>query len=882
MTPRVLLHRLAALVRARRLDRELDGEMQAHLELAERDAIAAGLSPENARRAARRAFGNIERIREEHRDRRSARWIEMLAKDLRYGLLLLRRDPTFTLVAVGVMALGIGANTAMFSLVDAVLLRPLPYPEPERIVRVLEAPSPTGRNGITTLNFLDWKRLSTSFEALSAVRGLNASLTGEGDATRLGGALVSPDYFEVFGITPAIGRTFRPDEDQLGANQVVVLSHAVWQSRFGGDPGILNRTITLDGEPHQVIGVLPAGSFDRGDEIFWKPLTFAPDQRTRDYHWLGAVGRLKRGVTLEQARQEMLAVSESLVPLQPAWKQTWRVAIDPFDQGVNDTLRQSIVVAFGAVVMVLLIASANTANLLLARSVARRQEMAVRAALGASRSRLVAQVLAETVVLCGIGATIGVGLAYLLIEASVPLLADTIPPTAAVVIDRRVLAFATVAALAVSLVVGLLPSRQMSAFGFSPALNLAARGSSSREGVRRTIVVAEVAISLMLICGAVLMFKSLFKLRNVDAGVRIDNVITMSIDLPLAGYPGASRAAGFAEQVVERLRAVPGVERAAIATDVPLLGVRQGHSIGIPGSDESIGARFKRVDPAYFATLDIPLVAGRGFESRDREGAPRVVIVNEALAARLAERMGLTDPKQIVGRVARVTAPPYENRGQQGRREDAEIVGIIRNERVGSLDAPIIEVHYVSILQAPRREMKLLVRTRNDPAAAIPAIRDTLRQIDSTLPLGDVRTMAQVKALTLTGRTQPAWIIGAFAGVAALLAALGLYGVLSHAVNQRRREIGIRMALGAGPGDVLAHVLKGAGWMVAVGLAIGLAGAFGLTRILTTLLFEVSTLDPGAFALAGGAMALVALFAVLVPASRASRVDPVSALRVET
>jgi len=881
MTPG-LVRRLLALFRSRRLDRELEGEMQAHLELAERDAMAAGLSRDEARLAARRAFGSVERIREEHRDRCSVRWLENLGKDFRYGLLMLRRDPGFAFVAIGVMAIGIGANTAMFSLVDGVLLKPLPYPDPERIVRVMEAPTPSTRNGIATLNFLDWKRLSTSFEALSATRGLSAALTGQGDPARLNGMLVSPDFFDVFGIKPALGRSFRGGEDQSGANQVVVISHATWLSRFAGDPAILNRSILLDGEPHQVIGVLPAGSFDRAQASFWKPLTFAPEQRTRNYHWLGAVGRLKPGVTLNQARQKMLAVSESLASEQPAFKKDWRVALDPFDQGlVGATLRQSILVAFGAVVMVLLIASANIANLMLAKGVARRQEIAVRAALGASRGRLVAQVLTESFVLCLIGATVGVGLAHLLIQASIPLLGDTIPSTSSVVLDLRVLGFAAAAAVCVSLLVGLLPSLQMSSGRLSPALNLATRGSSSREGMRRTIVVAEVAVSLMLICGAVLIFKSLFKLQNVDTGVRIDNVITMSVDLSLVTYPNSERASQFAEQVAERLQAIPGVERAAVSTDVPLLGVRQGDAVTVPGTEAGIGSRFKRVDPNYFATLDIPILAGRGFTASDRAGAPRVAVVNEALARRLAERFGVADPAQTVGRVVRLNTPMYENRGQSGKAEDVEIVGMIRNERVNDLETPTPDVVYVSLLQVPRREIKLLVRTITDPALAMPAIREAVRQVDPMLPLGDVRTMTQVKELVLSGRAQPAWIIGAFAGVAALLAALGLYGVLSHAVNQRRREIGIRMALGASTGRVLAHVVRNALAMVLIGLVLGVAGALALTRVMQTLLFEVSALDPLAFAIAAVSMVIVALLAALIPASRAARVDPVTALRNE-
>jgi predicted permease len=880
MMPPRLAQRVLALVRSRRLEAELDDEVAAHLELAERDALAAGLSPEEARRDARRRFGNIGRIKEEHRDQRSARWIETLGKDMRYGVLLLRRDPVFAIVAISIMAIGIGANTAMFSLVDAVFLKPLPYPEAERIVWVLDAPSPDSRNGVSTLDFLDWKRLSRSFEALSAIRGLNVALTGEGDPVRLAGTLVSSDYFDVFGVKAAVGRTFLPTEDQPGANQVIVISYGTWQGRFGGDPNILNRDILLDGEPHRVVGILPPGSFDRETSAFWKPIVFAPDQRTRDYAWLGSIGRLRRGVTLEQAREDMRAVRASLAPVEPPRKKDWGIGVDRYDQQfVNDTLRQSIVVAFGAVVMVLLIASANIANLLLSKGIARRKEMAVRSALGATRGRLVSQVLTESLVLCLLGGTAGVGLAYLLVRAAAPVMASTLPPTAALTVDPRVVGFAAAVAIGVSLLVGLLPAVQLSSGKLSHTLNMASRGSSGRDGIRRAIVVAEVAISLVLICGAALMMKSLLKLQRVDPGVRVDNVITMSADLPFGTYPDAERAVQFIERVTERLQSIPGVDRAAVSTDVPLLGVRQGESLTVPGSPNSIGVRFKRVDPSYFATLDIPVLAGRGFTPRDRAGAPRVVIVNETLAGKVAQRLGLSNPAATIGRIIQLPTPKYENRGQSGTVEDVQIVGMIRNERVRDLDVPVPEVAYVSLLQAPRREIKLIVRTRSESASVMPAIREAVGQVDPRLPLGDIRSMADVKQLTLSGRTQPAWIIGAFAVMASLLAALGLYGVLSHAVNQRRREIGIRMALGAAKGDVLTHVMRSAAWMVCIGLAIGCAGAFALTRVMKSLLFEVSPLDPLSLTLAAGLMAAIGVIAALMPARRAAGVDPAIALR---
>ncbi|HEY7058695.1 MAG TPA: ABC transporter permease [Vicinamibacterales bacterium] len=879
-----LIRRLVAMLRRRRLERELEGEVLAHLELAEMDARAAGLSPEEARRVARRRFGNIERMKDEHRDRRSVRWIETLAADVRYGLVLLRRDLLFACVAVSVMAIGIGANTAMFSLTDALLLKPLPYPEPERIVRVWEQPPPDSRNGTTTLNFLDWKRLSTSFAALSAVRGLSAALTGQGDPVRLDGVLVSADYFDVFGLKPALGRAFLPGDDQPGAPRVVVLSYATWQGRFGGDPTLLNRDIMLDGEPHQVVGILPPTSASPFTDLnsFWKPLVFAPEQRTRDYHWLSVVGRLRRSVSLQQAQEEMRAIAANLSPLQPAWKRDWSIKIDPFDQDLVDSnLRQSIIVACGAVLMVLLIASANIANLLLARGVVRRREMAVRTALGASRGRLVAQVLTESLVLSLFGGLAGVGLAYLLIHVAAPLTSTTVPSAVAVTLDMRVFTFAAAVTIGVSLLVGILPALQMSASRPSQALNLATRGASGREGVRRAIVVAEVAVSLMLICGALLLFKSLFRLQHVDPGVRVDNVITMSADLSFATYPEPPAAVRFIDSVVERLQAIPGVESASVSTDVPMLGVRQGDSVTLPRDTGlwNAGVRFKRVDPNYFSTLDIPMLAGRAFAPSDRLSAPRVAIVNESLARRLAGKLGLRDPSGLVGRTVRVGNPLYENRGQTGSRSDVEIVGMIRDERVGDLDAPTPDVIYVALLQSPRRELRLIVRTRDDPSSMMPSIRQAVGAVDPRLPLGNVRTMAEVKQLTLAQKTEPAWIIGAFAGVATLLAALGLYGVLSHAVNQRRREIGIRMALGAASGDVLTHVLRNATRLIIVGLTVGLVGALALTRVMSTLLFQVSAMDPIAFTLAVVSMILVGLVAALIPATRASHVDPAVALR---
>ncbi len=876
MRLRTAAARLLALFREGKLDRELEGEIQAHLELAERDAIAAGVMPEEARQAARRSFGGIEQMKEEHRDGRSVRWMENLLRDVRYGMAALARDPGFAAVTIGLLALGIGANTAMFSIVDAVLLKPLPFPEPERMVRLWETPTPTQHNNTTTLTFLDWKRQGGIFEALSMEESVRAAVATGADTARLSGKLVSADYFDVFGVKARIGRTFASDEDEPGATPVVVVSYRLWQTQFGGDPGVLNRDLVLDGEPHRIIGVLPPGSFDRNEARFWKPLIFSADQLNRRQHWLHVIGRLRAGVSIEQARAEMNSLRASLGAVIP--QKELGFAVDPFAQMlVGDTLRRSIYLAFGAVLLVLLIACANVANLVLAKGATRRKEMALRAALGAGRGRLIAQLLTESLVLCLLGGAAGVAVGALLLRAAAPLVAASLPFTAELTLDPRLLGFAAAAVMAVLILTGLLPSWQTSFGKLANSLNQAARGSSgSSAAVRRTIVVAEVAASVVLICAAALLFKSLAKLQQVDAGVRIDHVITMSTDLPSAAYPTPESAATFYEAVVRRLRSVPGVEQAAISLDLPLQGVRWGEWISLPGVKEALLVRVKMVDPWYFATLEIPVESGRGIEARDRAGAPPVMVINQEVARHLSSRFEVANP---VGRAVGIRLPGYGPVPESA--VNVQIVGVIRSERTGGLHAPVEPVVYVPLAQVPRQDISLVVRTRTEPTAAMSGIREAMRQLDPHLPLGEVRTMEQVKERSMLWAAEPTWVVGAFAGVAALLAALGLYGVLAHAVTEQRREIGIRMALGAGSGDVFSHIFRSAFSMLAVGLAAGLAGAFALTRMLHSLLFQVSALDPVALVVACVVMALVGVLAAAIPASRAARVDPMKVLRDE-
>jgi putative ABC transport system permease protein len=882
------LSRVAALLRPGTLDADLDREILAHLDLAERDALATGMSPEQARIEARRRFGGVAQMKDAHRDHRTARWIETFLKDLRYGLVSLVHAPGFAVVAIGVLAVGIGAATAMFSVLDSVLLRPMPYSDPDRIVRIWETPTPTTVNQTTNGFFYEWRRRSTSFEAMAANRPSRFNLIIGGEPTRLSGLLATADYFDVFRVKALMGRTFSLGDDQPGAVPVVVLSHAAWQQRFGGDPNILSRDLLFDEQRYRVIGVLPPGSFDREpthngpNELadFWIPLVFTPDDLTRAEHQNDVVARLRAGVTLAQAQQEMLAIRAGLATVTPTYKKDWSVAVEPFDlRLVGDGLRRTLYVSFGAVLFVLLITSANIANLLLAKGAARSKEMAVRAALGASRGRLLTQLLTESLVLCSLGGVGGVVVAWLLMQAATPILPTDLPSYADVALSWRVLGFTSAIALGASLIVGTFPSIRASSVAPGSAMSQGARGSSaSHEGLRRGLVIAEVAVSIVLMCGALLLFKSLVKMQRVAIGAGVDNVLTMSADLPRSSYPTPARAVQFMDDAVARLSAVPGVILTSVSSDLPL-GGSGGESLTLPGRMERVLVRFKRIDSEYFRALAIPLIAGRAIGMHDRAGAPLSVVINDTLARRLGG-LGMTNP---VGKTIRLPALAYEPR-LGAARVDFQIVGVVQNERIRSdLRLPIDaeSAVYVALAQFPKQELKIIVRTSGDPSAVWTGIREAMKAIDPQLPLGDVRTMAQVKARSLSGVSVPTWVIGTFAAIAVLLSALGLYGVLAHSVTRQRREIGIRMALGASSRDVLMHVVSNASAMVLIGLAAGFAGAFGLTRLTKALLYDVSPLDPAVFVGAGLTMIGVSLLAALLPAFRATRVDPTTALRAE-
>lgn len=877
MTIRRAIARFLALTQKKRLERELEQDIRAHLELAERDGLARGLSPEEARLSARRSFGGVEQVKEEHRDRRGIRWIEVLLSDLRHGLALLTRSPGFTAAVVSVLAVGIGATVAMFSIFDEILLKPLPFSEPDRIVSVWEAPRPGAMNATSGPDFVDWRRLGSAFEALSAEHPISMARTGDGDPARLSGKEVTADYFRVFGVGARLGRTFRTEDERPENVRVIVLSYATWQNDFGDDPDILRRRPILDGESHQIVGVLQPGAFDRDRTQFWKPLAVATDQQ-RDMHWLTVYGRLRGDASLAEAREQMRAIHAALLDTKAVNNREGTIVVEPLARVLTGPgLRHSVSVVFGAVAMVLLIACANVVNLLLAKGATRRRELAVRAALGAGRGRLIAQLLTESFLLCFLGGAAGVVLGDVLIREAKPMLATTLPFTADLSLDFRVLAFGAMVSVGVGLLAASIPAFQTSLGNLDESMSRSTRGSSDGFArIRRGIVVGEVALSLVLLCGALLLFRSLVKLQQLDTGVLIERVTAMSIDLPVAAYSTPQRAALFYQALAERVRAAPGVVHAGITTHLPLRWIGNGEGIDVSGSEKLVRVRFKRVDPGYFTTLGIPILAGRGVTSQDREGTQRIIVINQALATRLADAAGLRDP---IGKTVRLTSSGYLNQGMF--MAEVMIAGVIRNERVASPGMPDPPVAYAPLAQVPDPGINLIVRSRYDADAVVPAIRQALHDVDPNLPLGEVATMEQVRDDTLSGTSRPAWIIGAFAGVAIILAGIGLYGVISHAVSLRRREIGIRMALGARPRDVVAEVLRNAAALVGVGLVLGLSGALVLTRLMTGLLFDVSPLDPTAFLLACVSMALIGLFAGYFPASGAARVDPVETLRDE-
>jgi putative ABC transport system permease protein len=806
-------------------------------------------------------------------------------QDLRFGLRTLAKSPGFTSVVVLTLALGIGANTAIFSYVDAVLMKPLPYRDPDQLVMLWEQRPDGGRNGISTLNFLDWKNHSTAFQSMAAVTGDGRTLTGVAEPVRLRTARVSASYFDVFGTRAVLGRTFAAREDQPGNDRVVVLSHRIWEARFGADRGILGRAINLDGEPYIVVGVLPAAAaYDRGWPDIWIPLAFKSAERTRDFHWLRAFGRLKSGFSVEKASAEMKSIAAAIARDYPESNKGWSVITDRFaDRVVPSGLRKSLLVLMSAVAMVLLIGCVNVANLLLARAASREREVAIRSSLGARPARLVRQFLTESLLLSLCGALLGLAIAYGLIaalRAALPPFA--LPAEASVSIDGRVLAFTMAVTLTTAVLFGIAPALSAARKNVVSALKEGGRGASAGAAparLRGVLVTVEMALAFVLLAGAGLLIRSFFALQNVDPGFESTNVVTMGLSVSSKRVTDPDRLAAYQREVMAEVQALPGVRSVALTSALPLQGWGYGMPYQIAGRPEvdranRRGGFFKMVTPSYFSALGIRLRQGRFLSVLDRKGAAPAAVINETFAKR--DFPG-EDP---IGRRVLVQEI-IPGRPELGPEIAWEIVGVIADEKIGGLDDRESAGMYVPLWQSPNYNTSLVIRTELDPQRSLKAIEDRVHRLDPNQALTDVRTMEQIKSESVATTRLRTILLAVFASFAVLLSAVGVYGVISYSVVSRTHELGIRSALGASVSHLVRLVIKSGMTMSLIGLAIGLGGAFGATRLLASLLFDVTPNDIPTLAGVAAVLVLVALLACYVPARRATRVDPMEALRCE-
>jgi putative ABC transport system permease protein len=881
-TLRCWLLRLTSPLRSRQSERELADELDSHLCFHIEDNLRAGMTPEEARRQALIKLGGVEQTKQEYRDRRGLPTLRTFWQGIRLSLRTLRKNPGFASVAVLTLALGIGANTAMFSVVYGALLAPLPYPKPDQLVMVWSQVN-GHRNSISTADFLDWQRESSAFQDLVAWSNGTYSLSSSSRPEVLTARIVSPDFFTMQGIPIALGRGFLAAEGTPGNDHVVIMTHRLWQTRFGGDPSIVGRQIRLNGESYAVVGVLSAGMSDRFESQIFIPLAFIPQQITRDYRWLVVMGRLKPGVSIAQANADMDSVTHHMAETYPASDGGWSARVEALrnDFTGQDTIKD-LWLLLGAVGFVLLIACANVANLLLARATIRRREVAIRSALGATRSQLFTQFLAESLALSVIGGVLGIGLAWALLHAIVALLPPySIPTEADVSLNLSVLVFSAVATLLAGVLCGCAPAWQSSHRSPNDVLKEGGRtgAGAGRHGVRRALVVTEFALALALLSGAALVLHSFWKLARADLGFRQDHLLTFRLPVGATRLSNADQINAFYRQLLDKIEAIPGVSSATVATGAPILGdfgsksfSVAGHSSDDPSSRPSAG--FTMVTPGYFRTFGIQITQGRGFTDQDLAGVVPVMMVNQTLAHRYLANV---DPleQQLFIRPSipgtRTLADPVEWR----------VVGVFRDVQSadpGSNQTPEVLVPF---WQNPWPGADIALRTTGNPADATNSVAAIVQSVDPDLGIDRVRTMDQIIDESLSGYRFATVLFAGFAGVALMLAAIGIYGVMSFAVSQRTNEIGLRMALGAAPRRVLLLVLREGMTLALIGLAVGLGGAYAVGRLMESTLYQVTAIDP----LAIGAVAIVllvsAVAASLIPARRAMRVDPMVALRHE-
>jgi putative ABC transport system permease protein len=793
------------------------------------------------------------------------------------------KNPGFTLIAVITLALGVGANTAIFSVANTALLRPLPYQNPDELVMVWETAPKLGfpHNDVAPANFIDWRDQNRVFTQIAAFGGASLSLTGRGEPERIEGERVSASLFPLLGVAPALGRVFTEQEDRSGAQSVIVLSHSLWQRRFGGDTGIIGQSLTLNNHPYTVVGVMPSHfRFPGREQEFWVPMAFEPDEAAgRGDHYLSVVARLKPGVTGQQAQTEMEAIAARLQRQYPRTNTDQGVALVPMREEFAGSIRKPLLILMGVVGFVLLIACANLTNLLLARATHRASELTIRAALGASRTRLIRQLLTESVLLAFSGGAVGALLAIWGVDFLEKLVPENLAQARGVVVDWRVLSFSGAVSLLTGVVFGLAPALHISKLNLTEALKEGGRsgaGAGSRGRLRGALVIGEIALSLVLLTGAGLMIKSFYRLTSVDPGFQPDRSLTMRMHLSGEKYGDSIKRRTFYDHMLQQVQSIPGVQSAGVITQLPL--TTQGLSFTfslegqppMPASNLPL-AVFRVISQDYFHAMGVPLLRGRSFTPQDSVDAQAVVVINRTMAERF------WPGQEALGKRFKIGSSDSQNPLMM-------VVGVVGDVRQSSLDQSLKPEMYVSHLQDRRFfaiPRDLVVRTTGDPLAMAAAVRAEIWKLDKDLPLYRVQTMEQILSASVGGQRFNMLLLTVFAALALLLAAVGVYGLMSYATAQRAREIGVRLALGARASDVLRLVMKQGLILTISGVTVGLAGAFALTRIMTGLLFGVSVTDPGTFTLIAALLTLVALTACWIPARRAARMDPMVALRTE-
>ena len=875
----IIRHRLRSLVRRSCEEQEFDDELRDHLDHQVQAHMARGLTAGEAKRLALIAIGGIEQRKEEIRDVRRVRMIEEIAQDVRYAIRTLRRSPGFAAVAVLTLALGIGANAAVFAVVNGVLLRPLPFPESDRLFLVsLTTTRGPFRSGpaLTDSDYLDFRRQDRAFEQLTTFEVGMPTLIGAGEPVRIGAARVTSEFFDVLRVRPRMGRGFAAEDGHPGRTPVVMLGDRIWRSRFAADPAAIGRTVKLDGVAHEVIGVMPAGMTFPSDAELWTPLVVQVDPHN---FWMRpVVGRLKPAVSPGAAQVEMDVFANQPGRVEGP-RDAWRADVLPIKELLVADVRPSLLVFTGAVAFVLLIACANFAHLLLTRATGRRQEMAVRASLGAGPPRLVRQLLTESLVVSLAGATAGLLLARVGVPAFVALApAGTLPRLEMVHIDAWVLAFTLSVSVVTGLAFGLVPARRTARQALLDALNQGGRTvAGGHERLRTLLAVTEIALALILLAGAGLLIKSFLRLQAVDPGFRSDHVIALTVDLPGARYPSATSAQAFHADLLSRLSGLPQVVAAGAVNWRPLGGMLIRGTVVLDGGRKvpaGVLVAKPGVSPAYFRAMDIRLARGREFTDRDGATAPGVAVVSQS--------------------AARVLWPGEDPIGKRVSLEDQPaaadwltVVGVVDEVKQRGLARTVDPTVYQPYLQVKPvfflSHMTFVLRTESDPTRLGPAIRGALRDVDPELPAQSIASMSDLIAATTVAPRFQSRLLAVFAAMAFILAVTGIYGVLTYAVALRRREFGIRMALGAQSAEVVGLILRRTITIAAAGIVIGWVGAVGLTRVLgqSVVLFGVPPHDPATFSVVALVLFGAALAAGIVPALRARRIDPIIALRCE-